>query len=102
AESDPVAIERAGEVLADLGETIAHNLDAGRDGTTRFEGRATTRHLSRASLPAYRQFLERQGQAFLEKIDDWLSDHESDGSTTTRIGVGVYQVETDDDKEPKA
>lgn len=93
AESDPVAIERAGEVLADLGDTVAFNLFREAGERTRFEGRATSRYIPEAVLEEYRDFLEIEGQRFLEQVDDWLSRHEDDSrGGRRRVGLGVYQI----------
>lgn len=93
AESDPVAIERAGEVLSDIGETVTYNLfrDAGE--LSRFEGRATSRYIPEEALDAYRELIEVEGQRFLELVDEWLSDHEDDSSGERhRVGIGIYQI----------
>ena len=48
-------------------------------------------------------FLEKEGQAFLERVDEWLSRHEAppaDGGSKTRslrVGAGVYGIQD----EPK-
>ena len=57
----------------------------------------------------FRAFVEQEGQAFLEKIDAWLTEHElqTDADTTAeaaqknirrgkniRLGVGAYLIET--------
>jgi hypothetical protein len=51
-------------------------------------------------LPAFREFLDREGQAFLEKVDDWLTRHASKatrdpGHRSIRLGVGMYHLQTD-------
>jgi hypothetical protein len=64
---------------------------------SRFERRAVNLKISPKSLPEFREFLEAEGQAFLERIDDWLSAHElsqAEAASTTgiRLGVGVYHI----------
>jgi hypothetical protein len=43
------------------------------------------------------RLLEREGQAFLERIDQWLTaqqNRESDpGTEQVRLGVGLYQIQ---------
>ena len=93
AESDPVAIERAGEVLADLGDTVTYNLFRESGELTRFEGRATSRYIPEPLLEDYRAFIEVEGQRFLELVDEWLSEHEDDRrGELRRVGIGVYQI----------
>lgn len=90
-----------GSVLHDVGTTLAHNLTRGDD-LPRFERRAVNLRVDSRYLPVFRAFLEREGQAFLERVDDWLTAHEIKGeaaaSRTVRLGAGVYHLE---DNRPK-
>ena len=95
---DGRAVERAGAVIADLAATVEHNLTRDAAQPPRFEGRAQNRHIDRRQLPAFRAFMEREGEAFLERCDEWLSAHEAqqDEGTpvaTLRLGVGVYAIQ---------
>jgi hypothetical protein len=50
------------------------------------------------ALPQFRELLEREGQAFLERIDDWITAHEVGSSADEeavgiRLGVGVYHIQ---------
>jgi hypothetical protein len=95
---DGQAVERAGAVIADLATTVEHNLSREAGEPPRFEGRAQNRHIDPRQLPAFRAFMEREGQAFLERFDEWLSAHEmpqdeSTAATTLRLGVGVYAIQ---------
>ncbi len=74
---DGQAVERAGAVIADLATTVEHNLSRDAAEPPRFEGRAQNRHVDPRQLPAFRAFMEREGQAFLERCDEWLSAHEA-------------------------
>jgi hypothetical protein len=98
---DADAVLRGGSVLRDLGNTIDYNLVRNFDEATRFEGRATNEHVRVADVPAFRAFLEVEAQAFLERVDAWLSRHEPPENSerkykTTRLGIGVYQIQDDD------
>jgi len=95
---DGQAVERAGAVIADLAATVEHNLTRDASEPPRFEGRAQNRHVDPRQLPAFRAFMEREGQAFLERCDEWLSAHEAqqvDGTpvATLRLGVGVFAIQ---------
>ncbi len=99
--ADPDAINRAGSVLADIGETVTHNLYHEPDELTRFERRASNRSIPQAAVPKYREFVYAEGQALLERVDGWLAEHEvSVGDTnrgkTTRLGLGMYWIQADD------
>ena len=94
---DGQAVERAGSVLADLATTMEHNLSRGAEEPARFEGRAQNRRVDPRDLPAFRAFLEREGQGFLERVDDWLTAHEVPAHAAgdvprLRLGVGVYAI----------
>jgi len=92
---DGRAVERSGSVLADLATTIEHNLSRGAREPSRFEGRAQNRNIDPRHLPAFRAFVEREAQAMLARVDDWLTTHEADtssGAATLRLGVGVYAI----------
>jgi hypothetical protein len=86
-----------GSVLHDIGTTWEYNLMREPSQHSRFERRAVNLKISPKSLPEFREFLEAEGQAFLERIDDWLSAHElsqAEAASTTgiRLGVGVYHI----------
>lgn len=95
AQSDPGALLRAGSVFHDLGSTLHHNLyKANKQQPLRFERRASNTQMSPENLAAFREFVEQEGQAFLEKIDAWLSEHEQPKTDSNgelmRMGVGTY------------
>jgi hypothetical protein len=84
-----------GSVLHDIGRTWEYNLMRDPGQRSRFERRAVNLKVDPRSLVEFREFLEAEGQAFLERIDDWLSAHEvpanaTTSTTGTRVGVGVY------------
>lgn len=97
AATDAAALQRAGGVLEDLGNTVVHNLlPAPREPQPRFEGRATNPTIAPAALPEFRELLEQRGQAFLEEIDAWLTAHEAapdDATPRLRLGVGIYGIQ---------
>jgi len=96
---DPDAVVRGGSMLEDLGTTVSFNLGKAEDEVSRFAGRATNTRIRSADARRFRTFLETEGQAFLERVDEWLSRHEKPttdvGKKTRsiRVGVGVYGIE---------
>ena len=85
-----------GTVLADIATTYVHNLTRNPHSATRFERSAVNIHIRASALPEFRQFLNREGQAFLERVDDWLTRHEAGPETTEeslRLGAGVYHIQ---------
>lgn len=93
---DPEKVLSSGSVLEDMGSTVAYNLHRDEDDPSRFERRATNTRISRGAIPAFRNFIEKEGQDFLEKVDQWLTEHEEvedDGPDNARIGIGAYWIE---------
>ena len=80
--------------MQDLGETVAYNLHRGDDDPSRFERRASNTNIPRSALRDFKQFLDDEGQAFLERVDEWLSEHEDlEHEKPVRLGLGMYWIE---------
>ena len=96
---DPQWIINAGDVFADLGNNLNHNLAAGEGQPTRFLGRASDPTIDTAAIPEFREFIETHGQSFLELVDDWLTNHRAKGggedNRQVRLGVGLFLIEDD-------
>ena len=98
---DPERLLRAGGVLQDMGYTVAHNLNRSAEEPGRFERRATNTRIPVSAVPAFREFVEQEGQAFLERVDAWLSENErpeDDGTDHVRLGMGAYWIEQKSDE----
>lgn len=101
-QSDPGALLRAGSVINDLSSTLYYNLykaEASKGNSLHFERRATNTQMSPEKAEEFRRFVEQEGQAFLEKIDAWLTANETNEKENTqhtqtiRLGVGTYLIE---------
>jgi len=84
--------------LTDLGTTSAHNLTHNPKEAARLERSAVTDRIPVAAMKEFRAFLEQEGQAFLEKVDAWLTEHQVSATAEpetqlTRLGVGVYHIQ---------
>ncbi len=97
---DEQLIRLWGTVIADIATTYVHNLTRSPSAAARFERAAANTHIQASALPEFRQFLNREGQAFLERVDDWLVKHEAgpppaegDPAAVIRLGVGVYHIQ---------
>lgn len=87
-----------GSVLHDVGTTFECNLNRDETDPPRFERRALSLRVDPKSLPEFREVLEREGQAFLERMDDWINAHQASSSVDEqgvgiRLGVGVYHIQ---------
>lgn len=106
--SDPQAMLRAGTVINELSNTLLNNLYLTRENpkkTVRFERRASSNHIPAKEAQAFKKYLNLEGQAFLERIAEWIVAHQIDPQVddqsnsnnkieTVRLGVGVYGIES--------
>lgn len=96
---DEQLIRLWGTVLADIAATYVHNLTRTPKTPARFERAAVNDRIPKRALPQFREFLEQEGQAFLERVDAWLTAHEvkdGDGAAdveTLRLGAGTYHIQ---------
>ena len=82
-------------------ETIDYNLSAPEE-ALRFQRKASNPQVSIEAIPEIKQFLKRKGQAFLEEVDLYLTQHESDDDSTVELSVGVFYHESEvEDQEVK-
>lgn len=89
---------RSGSVLADAGDTVDDNLRRRPEDATGFERRGTKLRISADTVGEFRDFIEPEGQASLEVVDAWLSDHdvaevELDRHELIRLWLGAYRIE---------
>lgn len=87
-----------GARLTDLATTYAHNLMRTEREAARFERAALNDRIPGTAVKEFRRVLEQEGQAFLERMDAWLSAQQAlnDGESeikAIRLGVGVYHIQ---------
>ena len=94
---DPVEkLAILGNDTRQLIETIDFNLTAAEE-DLRFQRKASNTRVAATALPEIKQFLRRRGQAFLEELDLYLSQHESDDDSTREIGIALFYHESEDE-----
>ena len=99
--NDPVEkLTILGIDTSQLIETIDHNLSAAED-ELRFQRKASNARITPDSIPQFKQYLNRKGQAFLEEIDLYLSQHETDDDSTVELSVGLFYHESDCENQDK-
>ena len=97
--NDPVEkLAILGNDTSQLVDTIDHNLTAVED-ALRFQRKASNARVALDSIPEIKQFLKRKGQAFLEEIDLYLSQHETDDDSTAELSVSVFYHESDSENK---
>ncbi len=103
--TDPDHMLSSGSVLQDIGYTVAHNLHREDGDPSRFERRATNTRIPASAVPEFREFIETEGQAFLERVDAWLSANEqtdADPDSCVRLGMGAYWIGQESDERQKS
>ena len=96
--SDQDKLDILGTDVADLIATIDHNLQRGA-ADPRFQRKVMYDNLPEESLSRFRALSAEHAQALLEKMDQWLSQHDRDvnasvkGTGRVRAGIGIYYFE---------
>jgi Family of unknown function (DUF6502) len=90
-------LDMLGSDVADLIETIDHNVEHGGD-DPRFQRKVMYHDIPASMIPAFRNRSAYQAQALLERLDRWLSKaaQNDKGAATTpraRIGMGIFYFE---------
>ena len=96
ARMDAGQIRFFGTNLFDHANTLANNL-AGDARPSRLEGFAVDDRIDPDAVEAFREFVDRRGQQFLEDVDAWLNAHrietEDKNTIPVRLGLGTYAIE---------
>ena len=82
-------------------ETIDFNLSAAEE-ELRFQRKASNPRIAVASIPKVKQFLRRKGQAFLEEMDLYLSQHEADDDSSTELSISLFYHESESEVQEAA
>jgi len=96
---DEQLIRLWGTVVADVATTYVHNLTRTGKADKRLERSAVNDRMPADAAPAFAQLLEKEAQAFLERIDEWLTAHENKpnrahtAGPAIRLGIGLYQIQ---------
>ncbi|MEZ5500915.1 MAG: DUF6502 family protein [Steroidobacteraceae bacterium] len=103
---DSERVVLGGIELEDMGATVVHNVTAPPSAALRFERQAEHPAVAIAHLPEFRKFIEAEGQALLERVDAWLTEHQASAEevergTSIRLGLGMYHIQTDSQQGQK-
>ena len=83
-------------------ETINYNITALPE-DLRFQRKASNHRVAISSIPTIKQFIQRKGQAFLEEIDLYFSQHETEDEESVELSVSVYyHASTPNKQEPSS
>ena len=87
-----------GTDVADLIDTIDHNIDR-RGEAPRFQRKVMYNRIPASAVPAFRRVSAMQAQALLERMDRWLTEHDTGidpadpPPRAARVGLGIYFIE---------
>jgi len=104
--SDLDKLEILGTDVSDLIYTIDHNLQRGATDPF-FQRKVMYDNLPVEAIGAFRAMTAEQAQALLEKMDQWLSQHDRDvnssvnGTGRMRAGIGIYYFEESLEQQPE-
>jgi len=104
--SDLDKLDILGADVADLITTIDHNLQRGAE-DPRFQRKVMYDNVPAESIPLFRALSAAQAQTLLEKMDEWLSQHDRDvnasvtGAGRMRAGIGIYYFEENLEQLPE-
>lgn len=91
---DPVEkLSILGTDTQQLIETINHNITA-KPEDLHFQRKASNHKVPVSSISKIKQFTQRKGQAFLEEVDLYLSQHEPGDEETVELSVSVFYNES--------
>lgn len=103
--SDLDKLEILGTDVSDLIHTIDHNLQQGATDPF-FQRKVMYDNLPVEAIGAFRALAAEQAQTLLEKMDQWLSQHDRDvnpsvnGTGRMRAGIGIYYFEENLEQQP--
>lgn len=94
-------IERLGSAVADLVDTIDHNIEHG-DADPYFQRRVMYHGIPRSAVAGFRKPSGAQTMGLLVKLDRWLAQQSTAADTAldpkeplVRLGVGIHYFEED-------
>jgi hypothetical protein len=102
--SDRDKLAILGTDVADLIATIDHNMRCGET-DPRFQRKVMYDNVPVEVLAEFRALSAGRAQALLERLDEWLSQHDRDvqpsvdGSGRMRVGIGIYYFEENLDRK---
>ena len=96
---DEKLINMWGKRITDLAKTYVHNLTHSARVAPRFERAAVNDRIDASAQPEFQKFLEQEGEAFLERVDAWLTAHQAGADASdnphgvVRLGAGLYHIQ---------
>jgi len=79
-------------------DTIDHNMTAATE-DLRFQRKASNHQVPVNAIPGMKRFLQRKGQAFLEEVDHYLTEHQTEDGETSELSVSVFYHQSPSDEK---
>jgi len=85
-----IALSYGATTIAKLADTMRHNFSGGSP--PRLEKQVAEARIREEDVPLFLRFASQQGQAFIDSIDDWLSQNrtEKTGKNTVSVSAGAF------------
>jgi Family of unknown function (DUF6502) len=97
AAADDENLRFAVDRIHDVVETMNNNVFLEEASQPRFGGFAANDAIPVNIIPEFYEYLDKRGQAFLEEVDDWLTQHADDSEqarfSTARVGISLFATE---------
>ncbi len=94
---DAEKVKVGASLIHDHADTVVYDLIRPAGAAARLARRAHNARVDARALPDFQVFMEREGQAFLERVDNWLTAHEAPDDAQeralVRVGAGVFQIQ---------
>lgn len=94
---DAEKVKVGASLIHDHADTVVYDLIRPEGAAARLARRAHNARVDARALPDFQVFIEREGQAFLERVDNWLTAHEAPDDAQeralVRVGAGVFQIQ---------
>ncbi|HKJ09381.1 MAG TPA: DUF6502 family protein [Gammaproteobacteria bacterium] len=90
-----------GTDVAELADTIDHNLTAG-PAALRLQRKVSNDRVDPQAVVPFRALATERAQSLLEELDRWLTEHETHDNDTTRgryVSLGIYYYEQNNPEE---
>lgn len=95
--ADSENLQFAVDRIHDVIETMNNNVFVHESSAPRFGGFAANDAIPVDVIPAFQEYMDIRGQAFLEEVDDWLTKHANKNGTptnnTARVGISLFATE---------
>ena len=81
---------RPRKALISLADTPYYHILSAAEEELRFQRKASIPRVALTAIPKIKQYLRRKGQAFLEEMELYLAQHETDDDPSAELSVSFF------------